>query len=89
MQDVFVVEFGKRGKSLGTREDGRQYRALVSEAFDDGKFVVFDFHGVEVVSNAFTDELFGKLTKSFGIDEMRKNSTDSRRGFPHFKPRSG
>ena len=75
MQDVFVIKFGKHGRSFGTREDGRRFRELISEALDDGKFTVFDFSGVEIVSNAFADEVFGKLVKNFGLDELRKNSS--------------
>ena len=34
-----------------------------------------DVNGVEIVSNAFADEVFGKLVKNFGLDELRKNSS--------------
>lgn len=59
------------GTTLCTRQSGRQAYVDVKAALDKGDTVVFDFAGVDSVTNSFADELFGRLAFEFGMDNLR------------------
>lgn len=70
-----IVEFGKHGKSLGTRLDGKRIRTDTLQAINEGSFVVFDFNGVDVMSSSFADECIGKLIPELGIEKLKSKTT--------------
>lgn len=70
-----VIRFKEFGISLGTRELGKKIRSQAVSFFaNDGK-VVFDFSGVELVSNSFADECFGKLIVEHGLEVTKSKTT--------------
>jgi len=61
-----TIKFGEFGAHLGTRFIGAIIREDVENALPNKEIVViFDFKGVETVSNNFADECYGKLTSDF------------------------
>lgn len=70
-----IVEFGKEGRSLGTRENGRRIRAQILDGINTNGFVILDFKGVDMLSNSFADECIGKLVDEVGIDKMKASTT--------------
>lgn len=71
-----VIKFNEIGESLGTRHLGENVRKQISEKlFNNSEKIIFDFDGVEIISNSFADECFGKLVEEYGLDFVRKRST--------------
>lgn len=66
-----MIEFGHIGTHLGTRFAGASVREKILADFDEVERFVFDFSGVETVSNSFADECFAKLifTKEMSSEE--------------------
>ena len=61
------------GSSLGTRELGAKIRTDLEIAISNGDRVNVDFTGINVISNSFADECFGKLLFKYKLDEIKKN----------------
>ena len=70
-----LIEFGHIGTHLGTRFAGASVREKIISSFDDTDKFVFDFAGVETVSNSFADECFAKLIFNFEMDEIKSKTT--------------
>jgi hypothetical protein len=70
-----IIEFKNIGKQLGTRIAGASVREEIVHAINNNEKVVFDFSGVDVVSNSFADECFAKLTLFFSFDTIKSNTT--------------
>ncbi|MTV50832.1 DUF4325 domain-containing protein [Heliobacillus mobilis] len=68
--------FNRWGEALLTRSLGksasRELRGLLIE--NSGK-IVLDFDGVDIINNAFADEVFGKLSIDIGLPELKKRTT--------------
>lgn len=47
--------------SLGTRDLGAKIRTSIVEKVEENDKVYLDFEGVDVVTNSFANECFGKL----------------------------
>lgn len=71
---ISMLEFGS---SLCTRSSGRLVYNLVINALneDESTKIVFDFSGVDSVTNSFADEVFGRLTCELGMDVLRTKTT--------------
>ena len=80
---VRMIYFGKEvaavrmsmnnyGTTLCTRQSGRIAYEAVMDAFDHGETVVFDFSGVDSVTNSFADELFGRLALQLGMEKLKQ-----------------
>lgn len=67
---VLIIAMRKFGSALVTRKAGRDAYAAIAPNIRDGN-VVFDFDGVDTVTNSFSDEVFGRLAFEFGMDELR------------------
>lgn len=64
------------GRTLVTRAAGNQAYKVISEAIDRSKGVaVFDFSGIDSVTNSFADEVFGRLVSDRGMNWMRNNTS--------------
>jgi len=70
-----VIEFGRIGTHLGTRFAAASVREKVISSFGETDKFVFDFTGVETVSNSFADECFAKLIFNFEIDDIKGKIT--------------
>lgn len=66
------LQFLEMGATLGTRMLGSEVRGKIEKVINDGKIMILDLQGVEVVSNSFADESFGKLVYSFNNEILRE-----------------
>ena len=71
-----IIKFNTINSSLGTRSLGREIREHTIISFSTtAERIIFDFEGVEVISNSFADECFGKLIQTFGLDFTKNRTT--------------
>ena len=68
-----IIELRESGSSLGTRLFGAKLRSKIEQSIKDGNKITLNFEGVDVVSNSFADECFGKLLFSFELSVIKKN----------------
>lgn len=69
-----TIHFINISSQLGTRIDAAKVRASAAEAMRNGELVTFDFSGVNVITNSFADECFGKLLLEFDLSEIKQKS---------------
>ena len=67
---IVMREFGS---ALVSRKMGRTAYERIVEMMRGGE-VVFDFDGVDTVTNSFADEVFGRLAYELGMEELRKRT---------------
>ena len=71
-----VIEMKEFGRSLVSRASGRlAYVGIAQSVASSKEAVVFDFSGVEIVTNSFADEVFGRLAYEMGMDELKRRTT--------------
>ena len=70
-----TIQFKQIGIHLGTRVHGVEIRSQIVEAMKVNDKIVFDFEGVETVSNSFADECFAKLTLLISMEEIKAKTT--------------
>lgn len=70
-----IITFNHIGSSLGTRKTGQEVRVKIESALRASQKVVFDFADVDVVSNSFADETFGKLLLQFDLNFVKQHTT--------------
>ena len=71
-----IFEFKNIGIHLGTRSHGANVREEIISAINGTDTpIVFDFAGVETVSNSFADECFAKLLLFFPIETIKQKTT--------------
>lgn len=71
-------KFAEYGTDFGTRDMGAKIREKllpVINGLDDGDKLVFDFTGVNVVTNSFADECIAKLLMEMPLDELKRRTT--------------
>jgi hypothetical protein len=73
MSDFKTIKLSDFGKSLGTREFGKELREQVVSFIKGGNRVLFDFSNINIISSAFADELFGKLFVELGESVFKDN----------------
>ena len=78
------IEFCHFGNHLGTRFAASSIREKIVLSFNDTDRFIFDFTGVETVSNSFADECFAKLIFDFDFQEI-KNKTSYQNATPFIK----
>ncbi len=59
-----TIQFSDIGTSLGTRDLGAQIRVSIQQEIERNDKVFLDFQNVEVISNSFANECFGKLREA-------------------------
>jgi len=69
-----TINFKNFGQHLGTRVLGVEVRNQIIEMLLDSDFVIFDFEGVETVSNSFADECLAKLLYEFKLTELKRKT---------------
>ena len=72
-KEVSIIKLLDFGSSLGTRDLGRKIREHSLFLIQKQKRIMFDFHGVHLISSAFADEIFGKIFLDLGEAEFREN----------------
>lgn len=63
-----TILFKDISSSLGTRDLGAKIRGSIIEKVKTNEKVYLDFQDVEVVTNSFADECFGKLREAITTD---------------------
>lgn len=77
-----VIKMNQFGTSLTTRVAGEKAYNLIKSTIDSSKeIVVFDFEGVNLVTNSFADQVFGVLTIELGLETLKSSTT-----FRNIKP---
>ena len=69
------LEFKHISNQLGTRLEANEIRLGISDALKKNQRVIFDFSEVDVITNSFADECFGKLLLEFDLKELKSKST--------------
>ena len=59
-----TIQFSDIGTSLGTRDLGAQIRVSIQQEIERNDKVFLDFQNVEVITNSFANECFGKLREA-------------------------
>lgn len=71
-----VIKMKEFGRSLVTRASGRSvYEEISPVVMSATERVVFDFDGVDTITNSFADEVFGRMVFDMGMDELRARTT--------------
>ena len=77
-----VIKMNQFGTSLTTRVAGEKAYNLIKNIIDStDEIIVFDFDGVNLVTNSFADQVFGVLTIELGLDVLKSSTT-----FKNVKP---
>ncbi|HEK21111.1 STAS-like domain-containing protein [Mucilaginibacter sp. HC2] len=69
------IEFSHIGKQLSTRVAGAAMRKQIIQGIEKKEKIVFDFSGVDIVSNSFADECFAKLMIHFDLPVVKEHTT--------------
>lgn len=72
---VMHIIFSHIGKQLATRKAGSAVRNTIIEGIENNENIIFDFAGVEIVSNSFADECFAKLIFHFDLPQFKQHTT--------------
>ncbi len=70
-----LIEFSHLGKQLSTRVAGAAMRKQIIFCIEKNERIIFDFSGVEMVSNSFADECFAKLVLDFDLPKVKEYTT--------------
>lgn len=66
-----TIQFSKIGTSLGTRDLGAKIRLSIQEEIEKNDKVFLDFQGVNVITNSFANECFGKLRQAISTETFK------------------
>lgn len=66
-----TIQFSEIGTSLGTRDLGAKLRVSIQQEIEKNDKVFLDFQGVDVVTNSFANECFGKLREDISTEIFR------------------
>ena len=66
-----TIKFGDIGGSLGTRNLGAKIRGTILKEIETNEMVYLDFDEVNVVTNSFANECFGKLLEFITVKEFK------------------
>ncbi|WP_072988497.1 STAS-like domain-containing protein [Pseudozobellia thermophila] len=71
-ENIKVIKFGDIASSLGTRNLASKLREDVLLDLETRDKIFFDFSGVEVVTNSFANEYFGKLIEIVTVEKFKE-----------------
>lgn len=70
-----VIRMSDFGSFLCTRVSGRAaYSEIMLVSSSLAEKVMFDFDGVEMVTNSFADEVFGRIANEMGFEALRQRT---------------
>ena len=71
-----IVKMNEFDRSLTTRAMGRDVYQQINHLLSScDETVIFDFLGVDSITNSFADEVFGRLAFELGIDGLRSKTS--------------
>ena len=68
---LHTIQFSEIGTSIGTRDLGAKLRVSIQQEIEKNDKVYLDFQGVDVVTNSFANECFGKLREDISTEIFR------------------
>jgi len=68
---IDTIKFSEISTSLGTRNLGAKVRLSIIDKIGNSEKVLLDFDKVNVVTNSFANECFGKLRKTISDDVFK------------------
>ena len=71
-ENIKIVKFGEIASSLGTRNLASKLREEVLLEIEERDKIVCDFTGVNVVTNSFANEYFGKLINIISAEKFKE-----------------
>ncbi len=71
-ENIKIVKFGEIASSLGTRNLASKLRNEILLEIESNDKIVCDFEGVDVVTNSFANECFGKLINIISTDIFKR-----------------
>lgn len=66
-----TIQFSEIGTSLGTRDLGAKIRLSIQEEIEKNDKVFLDFQDVNVITNSFANECFGKLRQAISTETFK------------------
>lgn len=66
-----TIQFSEIGTSLGTRDLGAKIRLSIQEEIEKNDKVFLDFQDVNVITNSFANECFGKLRQTISTETFK------------------
>lgn len=72
METIETIKFVEIGTSLGTRNLAAKLRERILQNLEQKEKVVFDFEGVDVITNSFANECFAKMLEKISSDTFKK-----------------
>lgn len=66
-----IQQMSRWGTFLNNRELGREVREQLLNSAQHDITVIVDFSGVELTSQSFADEVFGKLVIEIGLENIK------------------
>ena len=75
MKTIKILDFFPNTTSLGTRIEGEIIRKQIEKILEDNKEnkIFVDFSGLNIISHAFADEIFGTLIEKYGWKFVKNN----------------
>ena len=70
-ENTKTIRFSEIGSSLGTRDLAAKLREDVLLDIDENDKIIFDFEGVNVITNSFANEYFGKMIERISVEKFR------------------
>mgnify|MGYP003641418034 CR=1 FL=1 len=83
-ENIKIVKFGEIASSLGTRNLASKLREEVLLEIEERDKIVCDFTGVNVVTNSFANEYFGKLINIISAEKFKEKFALNRKVY--YKP---
>lgn len=71
-EQIKTIKFREIGASLGTRNLAATLRDDILKDIDVNDKIVFDFEGVNVISNSFANECFAKMASTISMKVFRE-----------------
>jgi len=72
IENIKIIKFGEISSSLGTRDLASKLRDDIVFEVDKRDKIVFDFEGVDVITNSFANEYFGKLINIITTEKFKE-----------------
>jgi len=72
MNNIETIKFIEIGTSLGTRNLAAKLRGDILENLEQKDKIVFDFEGVDVITNSFANECFAKLLENISATTFKE-----------------
>lgn len=70
---VVVINLDEHGATLTSRDLGKEIREKIRRLIGEGNRITINLSKIELMTSAFSDELFGVLFEELGAEGFRAN----------------